>query len=90
MLSPEGVVTVNPLAQRMMTEFEDGARDEHREAGLAPVPAEGLAERPPARAIHYSLPFAEMFELVVEDVTRAAGLAGGSGNAVGSRSRSTH
>ncbi len=69
-------VAVNPLAARMMTEFEDKARDERREAGLAPVPADGLAERPPTEQ-YRTLPFAQMFELVVEDVTRAAGLNGG-------------
>lgn len=72
----EVAVTLSPLAQSTMVPFEDKARQERQEAGLAPVPAEGLSERPP-RDQYRTLPFAEMFELVVQDVTREAGLVAG-------------
>lgn len=69
-------VAINPLAAPQMVRFEDKARDERQEAGLPPVPAEGLTARPPEEQ-YRTLPFAQMFELVVEDVTRAAGLTSG-------------
>lgn len=69
-------VTISPLASAQMERFEAKARENRAEAGLAPVPAEGLAERPPQEQ-YATLPFAEMMALVVEDVTRREGLQGG-------------
>jgi hypothetical protein len=69
-------VTISPLASEQMQRFEDKARENRERAGLAPVPAEGLATRPPQDQ-YATLPFAQMIELVIQDVTRAHGLDSG-------------
>jgi hypothetical protein len=69
-------VTVDPLVQAQMDRFEQKARDNRERAGLAPVPAGRPATRPSQDA-YATLPFAEMMELVVEDVTRQHGLTSG-------------
>lgn len=69
-------VEISPLAIEQMERFEAKAREKREEAGLPPVPAEGLASRPP-RDEYATLPFAQMMELVVQDVTREHGLVGG-------------
>jgi hypothetical protein len=69
-------VTISPLAAEQMVRFEDKARENRERAGLPPVPAEGLATRPPQDE-YATLPFAEMMELVIQDVTRAHGLDAG-------------
>ena len=69
-------VTINPLAQAQMERFEAKARENRERAGLAPVPAGELATRPPQDE-YATLPFAQMMELVVQDVTRAHGIENG-------------
>ncbi len=70
-------VTVSALAAQAMQKFEEKALEKRTAAGLAPV----AADAEPAAGTnkdHYStLPFAQMFELVVRDVTRAKGLNSG-------------
>jgi len=69
-------VAVSPLAADTMERFEAKARENRAEAGLPPVPPGGLAARP-SRDEYATLPFAQMMELVVEDVTREQGLQSG-------------
>jgi hypothetical protein len=69
-------VTISPLAAEQMTRFEDKARENRERAGLPPVPSEGLATRP-IQDEYATLPFANMMELVIQDVTRAHGLDNG-------------
>jgi len=68
-------VAINPLAQAQMDRFEAKARENREQAGLAPVPAEGLVSRP-SQDEYATLPFAQMMELVVQDVTREHGVTG--------------
>ena len=69
-------VTLSPLATEAMAKFEEKARQKRAEAGLAAVDA--AAEPAAAKRDEYAtLPFAQMFELVVKDVTRDAGLTSG-------------
>lgn len=70
-------VRLSPLAADLMAKFDAKARDKRAEAGLAPVdpaaePAEGVS-----RDEWSTLPFAQMLELMVKDVTRDRGLTSG-------------
>lgn len=67
-------VKLSPLAADVMEKFEAKARDKRAEAGLAPVdPAVEPATAPP-RDEYSTLPFAQMLELMVKDITRERGL----------------
>lgn len=70
-------VKLSPLAQGTMDKFEGKAAEKRAAAGLPPVdPAATPAARPPQDQ-YSTLPFGQMFELVVQDVTRQNGLASG-------------
>lgn len=70
-------VTLSSLAQTAMQAFETKAREKRAAAGLPPVdPAAAVTTRP-GQAEYATLPFARMFELVVQDVTRQRGLTAG-------------
>jgi hypothetical protein len=70
-------VRLSPLAADLMAKFDRKAQEKRAEAGLAPVdptaePAEGVS-----RDEWSTLPFAQMLELMVKDVTRERGLTSG-------------
>lgn len=70
-------VRLSPLAAELMAKFDAKARDKRAEAGLAAVdpaaePADGVA-----RDEWSTLPFSQMLELMVKDVTRERGLTSG-------------
>lgn len=69
-------VTLSPLAQTVMDKFEAKAAEKRVEAGLAPVDATAAAAEA-TRDQYATLPFAQMFELVVKDVAREQGLVSG-------------
>jgi hypothetical protein len=67
-------VTLSPIAQRIMDKFEEKASEKRASAGLPPVdpsvePAAGTPQEQ-----YDTLPFAQMFELVVKEVARDKGL----------------
>ena len=70
-------VKLSSLAATRMEKFEENAREKRVAAGLAPVdpavePADGIP-----RDEWSTLPFAQMMELMVKDVTRDRGLTSG-------------
>ena len=70
-------VRLSPLAADRMAKFEQNAAEKRTAAGLAPVdpaaePADGTS-----RDEWSTLPFAQMMELMVKDVTRDRGLTSG-------------
>lgn len=81
-------VIVSPTAAEKMVEFERKAAEKRAAANLPPItttapaadqppaPTSGSVARPP-RDQYATLPFAQMFPLVIEDVTREWGLANG-------------
>lgn len=73
-------VTVSPAATETFAKLEAIAATKRAEAGLPPIdpaaPVDAAAARPdPAQ--YATLPFARMFPLVIEDVTREWGLTSG-------------
>ena len=70
-------VRLNPLASEAMAKFEDKAREKRLAAGLAPLDAASEPADGTKREEYATLPFAQMFELVVTDVTRDKGLNSG-------------
>lgn len=70
-------VTLSPLAAELMEKFEAKAREKRADAGLAPVDASAELSVKPPRDEYATLPFAQMLELMVKDVTRARGLNSG-------------
>lgn len=69
-------VTLSPLARTLMDKFEAKAAEKRANAGLPA--ANPSAELTGASPEHYdTLPFAQMFELVVKDVARESGLLTG-------------
>ncbi len=69
-------VTLSPLAQELMDKFEAKAAEKRAEAGLpAADPSAELSSAPHDQ--YDTLPFAQMFELVVKDVARERGLTTG-------------
>lgn len=70
-------VRLSSLAAERMEKFEKDAQEKRIAAGLAPVdPAVAVVEATP-RDEWSTLPFAQMMELVVKDVTRDRGLTSG-------------
>lgn len=70
-------VRLSSLAADRMAKFEENAREKRAAAGLAPVdPAADPAAGTP-RDEWSTLPFAQMMELMVKDVTRDRGLTSG-------------
>ncbi|HYW14837.1 MAG TPA: hypothetical protein VE891_01605 [Allosphingosinicella sp.] len=70
-------VRLSSLAADRMAKFEENAREKRAAAGLAPVdPAAEPADGTP-RDDWSTLPFAQMMELMVKDVTRDRGLSSG-------------
>ena len=70
-------VQLSSLAADRMRKFEENAAKKRAEAGLAPVdPAAEPADGTP-RDDWSTLPFAQMMELMVKDVTRDRGLTSG-------------
>jgi hypothetical protein len=70
-------VRLSPLAQDIMNKFEAKAAEKRAEANLPPVAAGAPLAGKPSRDEYATLPFAQMFELVVMDVTRERGLGTG-------------
>lgn len=71
-------VAVAETAKANFQKFETIAAEKRAEAGLPPVdPAIAPAERP-ERGVYATLPFQQMFTLMMEDVTRSWGLTGGT------------
>jgi hypothetical protein len=70
-------VRLSSLAADRMAKFEENAREKRVAAGLAPVdPTAEPADGTP-RDEWSTLPFAQMMELMVKDVTRDRGLTSG-------------
>lgn len=70
-------VALSPLAQGVLTAFEQKAAEKRAAAGLPPVPAGAeLTARPPNDQ-YATLPFANMMEFVIQDVTQDWGLKSG-------------
>lgn len=70
-------VALSPLAQELMDKFEAKAAEKRKDAGL---PAVDPAAEPAGNVPHEqydTLPFAQMFELVVMDVAKEQGLTRG-------------
>jgi len=70
-------VNLSPLARDLMQKFDQKAAEKRADAKLAPVdPNAPLAGKPP-RDEYATLPFAQMFPLMVQDVARERGLTDG-------------
>jgi hypothetical protein len=70
-------VTLSSTAQAAMVKFEEKAREKRAAAGLPAVGADAEPASRVSRDEYATLPFAQMFELVVKDVTRDKGLRTG-------------
>jgi hypothetical protein len=70
-------VTLSSTAQAVMIPFENKAREKRAAAGLAPIEAGVELTGDVKRDEYATLPFAQMFERVVRDVTRERGLTSG-------------
>lgn len=70
-------VRMSPLAEEAIVKFEEKAAEKRAEAGLPPVDPSVEPVSRPASDQYATLPFARMFELVVQDVTRGWGLDSG-------------
>ena len=70
-------VRLSPLAADRMAKFEENAREKRAAAGLAPVDAAVEPADGTPRDEWSTLPFAQMMELMVKDVTRDRGLTSG-------------
>jgi len=70
-------VKLSTLARGAMAKFEEKAREKRTAAGLPPIDASAEMTSRPTRDHYSTLPFEQMFELVVQDVTRERGLNGG-------------
>lgn len=70
-------VTLSPLAQTLMNKFEEKAAEKRASAGLPPADPSVEPSSAPPRDQYDTLPFAQMFELVVKDVAEEKGLTTG-------------
>lgn len=69
-------VTLSSTAAAAMTKFEEKAREKRAAAGLAPI-ADGADVGSVGKDQYATLPFDQMFERVVTDVTRERGFSSG-------------
>jgi hypothetical protein len=70
-------VRLSPLAADLMAKFDAKAQEKRTEAGLAPVDPAAEPADAVSRDEWSTLPFAQMLELMVKDVTRERGLTSG-------------
>jgi hypothetical protein len=70
-------VKLSSTAAAAMTKFEDKAREKRAAAGLPPIADGQDVAGTVDKAQYATLPFGEMFERVVTDVTREKGLSSG-------------
>jgi hypothetical protein len=70
-------VEMSQLARDAMVKFEDKAREKRVAAGLPAVEAGADLASRPGRDEYATLPFANMLELVVQDITRDRGFVSG-------------
>lgn len=70
-------VKLSPLAAELMEKFEAKARGKRAEAGLPPVDPAVEPAVAPSRDEYSTLPFNQMLELMVKDITRKRGLDSG-------------
>lgn len=70
-------VTLSPIARDLMGKFDVKAAEKRADAKLAPVDPNAPLAGKPSRDEYATLPFAQMFPLIVQDVAREKGLNSG-------------
>jgi hypothetical protein len=70
-------VSLSPIARDLMKKFDDKAAEKRADAKLPAIAADAPLAGKPSRDEYATLPFAQMFPLIVQDVAREKGLNSG-------------